>query len=149
MVTRGSCGADHVCFKTRFSESQRLICSIDIALQSQGQLVYHVVHPNRISWKRVLAGISDAGVDFDTASSKKEWLSKVQSSILVNEEDTSSGMLPLWTRAVSLSMFMPFSMLIVSMDQTLIRMLNHRLLPTMLVTHRLPFLQSHRSRPRI
>lgn len=100
--------------------------------------MYHVVHPSRISFKTVLAGIGEAGIIFDTTSSK-EWLSKVQSSIFANEEDPSSGMLPLWINAVSLVMFY-FSLLIVSMDRTLAQILNHRSLSTMLVTHRLPFL---------
>jgi hypothetical protein len=81
--------------------SATLTCSIDIARQSTARLVYHVVHPIRVSWKTVLAGLKEAGIAFDLTS-KKEWLNKVRSSISAREEDPSSGMLPLWVGAVSL-----------------------------------------------
>jgi hypothetical protein len=77
-----------------------LTSSIDIARKPDAQLVYHVVHPIRVSWETVLAGLKEAGIAFDLTS-KKEWLSKVQSSISAREEDPSSGMLPLWIGAVS------------------------------------------------
>jgi len=80
--------------------SEKLTSSIDIARQPNAQLVYHVVHPIRVSWTMVLAGLKEAGIVFDLTS-KKEWLSKVQSSISAREEDPSSGMLPLWISAVS------------------------------------------------
>jgi hypothetical protein len=80
--------------------SATLTSSIDIARQPNAQLVYHVVHPTRVSWARVLAGLKEAGIAFDLTS-RKEWLNKVQSSISAREEDPSSGMLPLWIGAVS------------------------------------------------
>lgn len=74
--------------------------SIDIIRQPGNELVYHVVHPTRISWNTVLAGLREAGIAFETTS-REGWLEKVQSSISAKEEDPSSGMLPLWTSAVS------------------------------------------------
>jgi hypothetical protein len=76
------------------------MASIDITRQSGHELVYHVVHPIRISWKTVLAGLQEADIAFETTS-PEEWLKKVQSGISAKEEDPSSGMLPLWTSAVS------------------------------------------------
>jgi hypothetical protein len=79
---------------------ETLTSSIEIARQPDAQLVYHVVHPIRISWQTVLAGLREAGIAFDLTS-REEWLSKVQASISAREEDPSSGMLPLWIGAVS------------------------------------------------
>lgn len=80
--------------------------SIDISQQPKGELVYHVVHPIRISWKMVLAGLKDGGITFDITSSE-EWLKKVRFGISAKEEDPSRGMLPLWTSAVSLTLLSP------------------------------------------
>ena len=80
--------------------SEKLTSSIDIAGQPNARLVYHVVHPIRVSWKTVLAGLKEAGINFELTS-RKDWLRKVQSSISAREEDPSSGMLPLWISAVS------------------------------------------------
>jgi hypothetical protein len=73
--------------------------SVDIVHQNNKDLVYHVVHPLRIKWKTVLAGLSAAGMRYE-ATSPAKWVAKVEESVATREDDPSSGMLPMWKNAV-------------------------------------------------
>lgn len=76
--------------------------SVDIAFQTRGNLVYHVVHPLRIKWKTVLAGLAAAGMRYEVTR-PSQWLAKVEASIARQQEDPSSGMLAMWKSAVGQS----------------------------------------------
>lgn len=59
------------------------------------------MHPLRVQWSTVLAGLAESGIMFETLPSP-EWVARVEQGVAGHEEDPSNGMLPLWSSAVSL-----------------------------------------------
>lgn len=62
--------------------------------------IYHIAHPDTVSWDTVLNGLRSAGVGFE-AVSPAEWLHRVQGSPDDPVQNPSKQMLSMWQSAVS------------------------------------------------